>query len=104
MKCSEENCEREGVYGVKVDTFSAPGESAVTSYIQLPVCEAHRLPGVKLLSLVLENWEYICFGVEQLRQPRPDFDLTEASWVPIDEVTDEIREAQGIVQKVHHRN
>lgn len=83
-KCIKSNpvCGKDATRALKLLFYKSEDTVPAPAFINLSVCEDHRMPDKEVEEFLTMNWEALCVGFEQVGQQAPKRELTKWSWEP----------------------
>src|SRR5690348_11330875 len=104
MKCHKTDCDKDATIGLKLLLFRPDNDSAAEAYLNLAVCDEHKMSEESVRHTLMANWEQICMGFDSVQARRPMLAKTLWKWVPWDEVVDFYKKRGDDPMKVQYKN
>ena len=103
-KCCKTECEKDGTLTLKLLLFAPTGDAYATAYMQMPVCEDHKMSEEAVRHTLMNNWEKICVGFDHVGHQKPVLARTMWAWVPWEEAEDFYKQNLGQPTKTVYNN
>lgn len=98
---NDERCPKEATVALKLEFFALADRAPAVAFINIKVCDDHKMPDEEVKQFVTMNWEVLCAGFNLVGKMLPDLSLTRWTWAPLAEAEKFWEEGESDAKKVY---